>query len=314
MNDATGIMRRHPDNPLISVADMPGYMSVFNPAPAICAGQTVLLLSMIPFKQRCGGETHVARSDDGLEFAVEDEPLFTLGDLPAPYDKMNWHVIDNRVTPIDDAFYIATPVLSDQGYMGPCTVLGRTRDFKEYQALGIIDYPVVRGSSLFPERIDGKYYKLIRPGAGTGARGEIWISSSPDLLHWGDCRPLLKPGYAFWNMQKIGPTPPIRTPEGWLTVIHGVTTPCDGSHYYVGAVLLDLDQPWKILGKTYSYLLAPEKPYERRGHVDNVVFPCGVLADREKDELRLYYGAADTCVCLAAGRLSEVVRACREEI
>ncbi len=314
MREATAIMKRNPANPLVSVGDFPGYMTIFNPSPAMHDGRTILLLSMIPFKGRYGGETHVAVSEDGLNFVVREEPFFSLCDRPYPFDLMNRHIIDNRITKIDDTYYILTPVLSGKGFMGPCTVLGRTQDFKEYEPLGIIDYPVVRGTSLFPAKIGGKYFKLIRPGAGTGSRGEIWISSSPDLLHWGDCRPLLKPGYSFWNDLKIGPTPPIETDSGWLTIIHGVSQPCDGSHYYIGAVLLDIEKPWKIVGRTYSYLLAPETPYERSGHVDNVVFPCGALADAENDELRLYYGAADTCVCLASGKLSEVVQACLDEI
>jgi len=314
MKDATGILRRHPGNPLITVKDVPGFMTVFNPSPAEYRGQTILLLSMIPFRGRYGGQTHVAKSDDGLHFDIDTEPFIVLDDQPFPFDIMHRHVIDNRISRIGDTYYILTPVLGARGFSGPCTVLGRTTDFQTYTPMSIIDYPQVRGTSLFPGVIDGKYYKLIRPGAGTGRRGEIWLASSPDLLHWGDCRPFLSPGYAPWNSLKIGPTPPIRTREGWLVIVHGVANPCDGSHYYVGALLLDLDEPCRIIGKTYSYLLAAEKDYETYGHVGNVVFPCGALADEAADTLRLYYGAADTCVGLATGKLSDVIAACREEI
>ena len=117
----------------------------------------------------------------------------------------------------------------------------------------------------------------------------------------------------MWNTSKIGPTPPLRVPEGWLVIVHGVETPCDGPHYYIGAILLDADNPRKVIGKTRSWLLAPEMPYETNGQVDNVVFPCGALADIARDEPRLYYGAANARVCLATGSLSQVVRACIEE-
>lgn len=315
MRDATRILTRHPENPIIKIADHPGYMTIFNPSPAECNGKTILLVSMMPFVKEHGGQTHVAVSDDGVHFEIEEEPFIRLHEHPYPFNAFCKHIIDNRVTQIGDTYYILTPAKAAIRAQSPVTVLGKTKDFKTYEPIEIIDYPKVRGTSLFPEKINGKYYKLIRPGAGTGAAGEIWISSSPDLIYWGEYRPFLAPGYCFsWNGQKIGPTPPIKTNEGWLEIIHGVNTPCDGSHYYIGAVLMDLVQPWKIIGKTYSYLLAADEIYESVGRCSDVVFPCGALANEERDELRLYYGAADTCVGLATGKLSEVIQACKDEI
>lgn len=315
MKDATRILTRHPSNPLIRVDDYPGYMTIFNPSPARYKGKTILLVSMIPFGSERGGETHVAVSDDGIEFEIRDEPFINLHEHPHPFSDFCCHVIDNRVTRIGDTYYILTPTRARIQATSPITVLGRTKDFKTYEPIEIIDYPKVRGTSLFPEKINGKYYKLIRIGAGTGCHGEIWMSSSPDLIHWGAYRHFLNPGtVGGWDGQKIGPTPPIRTEQGWLEIMHGVNTPCDGSHYYVGALLLDLAEPWKIIGRTTSYLLAPEEPYETSGHVDNVVFPCGALVDEDRDELRLYYGAADTCIGLATGKLSDVIQACIDGI
>ena len=125
---------------------------------------------------------------------------------------------------------------------------------------------------------------------------------------------LLNPGYVRWGTQKIGPTPPIRTASGWLVIVHGVFRPCDGPHYSIGAILLDLEDPCRVIGKTTSFLLTPEEPYETNGLVDNVVFPCGAIADERGDELHLYYGAADTCICLATGSLSAVIEACKQQI
>jgi predicted GH43/DUF377 family glycosyl hydrolase len=216
------------------------------------------------------------------------------------------------MTKIDDTYYICTPVMSKE-FDGPSTLLGKTRDFIKYEEMGLITLPKNRGASLFPEKINGKYYKLDRPGGGKGALGTIWTSSSPDLLHWGDFKPLLSP-YCAWNWTKIGPTPPIKTDKGWLVIIHGVNTPCDGSHYYIGAMLLKLDDPTIIIGKTYSYLLAPKMDYETNGQTDNVVFPCGAIAEHEKDNLRLYYGATDSTICLAEGSLSMIIEACEKNI
>ena len=73
-----------------------------------------------------------------------------------------------------------------------------------------------------------------------------------------------------------------------------------------------LDEPWKVIGKTNSYLMMPEEPWEQHGNCDNTIFPCGAIADYEKDQIRLYYGACDYAICLATGSLSETVHACLE--
>jgi len=313
MKDATRILTRHPENPLISPEDIPcGAKQVFNPAPARHEGKTILLLSVLPWKTDHLGDTWLAWSDDGVHFTVDEKPFIELASRPFPYSMVSRHIIDNRLTKIDDTYYILTPV--GGGYTGPSGVLGKTRDFKTYEPVEIICPPPERGASLFPEKIGGKYYKLDRPGAGEGARGSIWLSSSPDLVHWGCFRPLLMGGWSHWNAYKIGPTPPVRTHEGWLVIVHGVSVPCDGPHYAIGAILLDIEDPLKIVGRTYSTLLHPEAEYEVNGWVDNVVFPCGAIADAEADELWLYYGGADTRICLATGSLSEVLDACKQEI
>lgn len=112
----------------------------------------------------------------------------------------------------------------------------------------------------------------------------------------------------------MGPTPPIKTPQGWLAITHNVMTSCDGTHYSIGAIFLDLNDPTKVIGKTSSWLLYPEEDYETRGLVGNVVFPRGALVDEEKDKIRLYYGAADTRVALATGSLIATIEACQREI
>lgn len=307
MEDATKILKRHPANPIIKPEDYPGVMQIFNPSPVMYNGKTVLLLSMCLFNS-LSGETRVAESEDGIHFSIADKPFFTLADKPFPYDIVNQHIIDNRVTKIGDTYYILTPVGTAK-YDVPCTVLGKTKDFKSYEVIEIITLPQNRGASLFPAKIGGKYYKLDRPRAGRGF-GTIWLSSSPDMIHWGCYRPLLAPGYSRWCAEKIGPTPPIKTEKGWLVIIHGVSTTLGADHYSLGAILLDIENPCRITGKTTSYLLTPEKDYETKGFDDNVVFACGAIADEKKDELRLYYGAADKCICLATGSLSEVVDAC----
>ncbi len=313
MSNILDIMRRHPANPIISPADYPGVREVFNPSPVEYNGKTILLLSMIFKQNTCGGETRVAESDDGINFTIADEPFIKLQGMPFPFNYYYKHIIDNRVTKIDDTYYILTPVGNDV-FSAPATVLGSTRDFKTYEVMDIITLPVNRGASLFPEKIGGKYCKLDRPGGGSNATfplgGDIWFSSSPDLLHWGQCRPVIQASFS-WGSQKIGPTPPIKTRHGWLVIIHGVV-PAGGDvgTYHIGAMLLDLEEPWKVLGVTQKPLLSPEMPYEKHGHVSEVVFPCGAIADFKTDTLKLYYGGADTNICLATGSILAIIDAC----
>lgn len=250
----------------------------------------------------------LAESDDGVHFTIRDQPLIDLTRAPYPFNQLtNPAIIDYQVTQIDDTYYLVAPVHIAPG--GPVGLLGQTKDFQTYEPLETISLPDNRGISLFPEKINGQYYRLDRP---TNA-GSIWLSSSPDLFHWGRHRLLLEPGYELWNRVKVGPTLPIKTPTGWLVIVHGVWSwqPSD-FHYHIGAILLDSEYPERILGKTSSWLLAPEADYETRGMISDVVFPCGALVDLAKDELRLYYGAADTCIGLTTGSVSEVIDACRQ--
>jgi predicted GH43/DUF377 family glycosyl hydrolase len=315
--DATKILTRHPQNPLLHVKDFPGVAQIYNPSPVKFGDETILLVSVVEHAAIRGygrdvGQTRVARSKDGINFELSSENFIDTQSEEYPYPLYH-HFIDNRITKIDDTYYIITPVMV-KGYDSPVGMLGKTKDFITYERIDIITAPKNRGASLFPEKINGKYYKLDRPGGGDGSGGDIWISASTDLVHWGEFKPVIAAGYRFWNVGKIGPTPPIKTDKGWLDITHGVFSPAGGTYYYVGAILLDLEEPWKVIGKTNSYILAPQEEYERHGNCDNTVFPCGAIADYEIDQIRLYYGSCDNYISLATGCLSELVQACIDEI
>ncbi len=314
--DATRILTRSPHNPLLKVEDYPGIAQLYNPSAVRMGDEIVMLVSVVEHAGKHGigrdvGQTRVARSKDGIHFELGTEDFIK---VPETWynSKIYHHFIDNRVTKIDDTYYIVTPVMVE-GFLSPCGMLGKTKDFVTYEAIDIITQPSNRGASIFPEKINGKYYKLDRP-MGASGRGEIWISASEDLVHWGEFKPVLGPKYRFWNADKIGPTPPIKTSKGWLELMHGVFSPAGGTAYYLGAVLLDLNEPWKVIGKTNSYILAPEMEYELHGNSDNTVFATGAIGDEEKDEFLLYYGGCDKCICMAKGSLSELVNACIREI
>ncbi len=308
------IMHRYENNPIITAEDFPiPADTVMNCGQAMYGDKTVLLVAVVYRKKVNGAVTgiHVAMSDDGIHFDINPEPLCThrdwAGNVEGDFDC--W-VIDPRLTKIDDTYYIVRP---GQGPGGPSALLEKTKDFKTVEFVDCIALPPNRVPSLFPEKINGMYAKLDRPynfGAGS-EEGAIWISFSPDLVHWGHYRPLMLPFHPF-SIQKIGPTPPVKTKDGWLEIIHGVWDSCAGSRYSLSAALLDLEDPTKVIGKTESWILTPTADYERVGHVDNVVFACGCIPDYDKDQLRIYYGAADERICLATGCLSELVEACKK--
>lgn len=236
----------------------------------------------------------VARSTDGIRFTVDDQPfLFPDNGYEA------FGCEDARITAIDDAFYINYSAVSAKGI---CTALAITRDFTTVERLGLIFCPDNRDVCLFPEKIDGKYRALHRPAPKHFGKPEIWLASSPDLLHWGEHQHLLGTSQDPWDALKLGGgAQMLKTEKGWLQIYHGVDKT---QRYALGAMLLDLKQPDKILAKSSVPLLQPQEPYELHGFFGNVVFTCGALIDNET--LRVYYGAADESMCLAEMPLSQL--------
>lgn len=299
------ILKRHPENPIIKPIDYPGAEGICNCGQTMYKGKTILLVSVIHrtgyFRGKWGSTTHVAESQDGVHFTIDPEP-FIQGS-------------DTRITKIEDIYYITYP---GPGGWGTYGVLSKTRDFKKCEIIETISLPDNRVPCLFPEKINGKYFRVDRPYRvipnNFHDSGYLWISSSPDLIHWGCHRPLLKGDKVGWGGKKIGPTPPIKTEAGWLMITHGVTQSSSGHRYRIGAILMDLNDPTKISGMTKSPILAPCEPYEQCGRTPNVVFPCGAIPDYDKNRIRLYYGAADTYVGLASGSLSELIDACLKEL
>jgi predicted GH43/DUF377 family glycosyl hydrolase len=307
-------LHRYEHNPILSPKDFPGAQALFNCGQTMYQGKTILLVSIV-LKGHPMPRIHVAESEDGLHFKIRPEPFITKSEVPFIEPLDNWP-IDPRLTYIaeDDTYYIMRPGGSPYGC---AAFLGKTKDFQTYEDIEVIALPHNRVPSLFPEKIDGCYVRFDRPYSvvydphNQQQFGNIWISYSPDLIHWGRHRMLLAP-WANWNGIKIGPTPPIKTPEGWLEIIHGVSGSCSGQRYCLGAVLLDLKDPTKIIGKASSFILCPDTDYEFMGNVPNVVFTCGAIGDLEKDLLRVYYGGADTCIALATGKISQIIEMCKK--
>ncbi len=299
------LLKRYPGNPILTWRDLPYHVNaVYNPGAVKC-GDEYILVPRVEDGRR-DNRLHVARSRDGIHFTIEPEPI----DLPGSPEDLVWekHRYDARVTPLEGAFYIAYCAQT----MGEVVRIGlaRTEDFRTFERLPFPTQPWNRNCALFPEKVGGLYARLDRVMSGSDAI--TFVTFSPDLVYWGRSRPL-DLEVQTWMREKwgIGP-PPIRTDEGWLLIIHGVWLACNYV-YRLGVVLLDLEDPCRVVGQCPEFILTPREDYERCGEVPNCVFANGAILEPD-GELKVYYGAADTCIGLATGRVDELIAACRDGI
>lgn len=259
--------------------------------------------------------TWISRSRDGIHFVPDPQPLAVtcaLGQevefcdatkIPPPGLGTWW---DPRINPLEKRYYLTYAAVSRTG----CRIglAEFSDDFLSAKHLSFPHHIQNRNAVLFPEKIGGLYWMLHRPQHPNGG-GSIWISASPDLHYWGQCRPVAH-AQSFWENKKIGPAaPPIRTAAGWLIVYHGVFPHCNGVNYGAGVMLLDLEKPWLVTGRAADPILWVEEDYEMVGQVPNVIFPGAVIPE-EDGSVKIYYGGADYVQCLATGWINQLVAAC----
>ncbi|RKY60275.1 MAG: glycosidase [Candidatus Latescibacterota bacterium] len=302
LNRGVSLFRRYEGNPILTPRNWPyPANSVFNPGAAQVDGETLLLVRVEDMR----GFSHltVARSWDGrTNWVVDPEPALE----PEPnIREEQWGLEDPRIVFLEDeGKYAVTYVSFSQG--GPLISLALTEDFRRFERRGPLLPPEDKDASLFPKRFGGRFALIHRPII----RGEahIWISFSPDLKYWGEHRVLLPVRAGWWDCHKVGLGPqPMETSEGWLVIYHGVRRTASGNLYRLGLALLDLEDPCKVIRRSQEWVFSPKEDYELIGDVPGVVFPCGAVADEEKNELRMYYGAADTFVALAVADMDEVI-------
>jgi beta-1,4-mannooligosaccharide/beta-1,4-mannosyl-N-acetylglucosamine phosphorylase len=297
--------KRYEKNPILSRDDVPyPCNTVFNAAACKYQNQYLMLLRVEDLK----GHSHLtlARSNGGYLFTVDSQPWITPSDDPyyEPYERFG--VEDPRITLMEDTYYIT---YTAYGPFGPRVGIGCTKDFISFERISLATEVDNKDAILFPEKIDGSFIMINRPGGMGGVMGSIWISYSYDLIHWGRSKAILGPEPG-WGPSKLGiSTPPIKTHRGWFTLYHGIRQTASGRLYRIGAMLLDLNDPSQVSGYTQNFIFGPEELYERTGDVPNVVFPCGIILEPD-NTLKMYYGAADTCIAVAEAKLEDILTLC----
>ncbi|HCE45248.1 MAG TPA: glycosidase [Lentisphaeria bacterium] len=297
------VLKRHPKNPILTPQELPfDAYTVFNAGTARYKGKILLLLRIETTERKT--VFHVATSSDGIKFKVSKDPInYPLSELEKLGNRA--HRFDMRITPMDGTFYVCHAVWLDP--WGSCIAIAKTDDFVNFKQISM-SVPSNRNAVLFPEKINGKYIRLERPQNIDGS-GSTWTSESNDLIHWGNPRPVKIP-CTDWSNRKNGPgCIPIKTAEGWLEIYHGTCMTASTENYYLGACLLDLKDPSKVLAAPRKFILAAEETYECVGQVPNVVFTGGAC-EMDDGKLNIYYGGADTRICLAQTTVKELVGFC----
>ncbi|GGH17611.1 glycoside hydrolase family 130 protein [Pedobacter zeae] len=235
-------------------------------------------------------------SDDGIHFyQPEGFPL-----LQGEGKDEIFGIEDCRVSFIDDTYYLTFTAVSGHGVgVGMRT----TRNWKDFENHGMIIPPHNKDCAIFEERINGKFYALHRPSSVALGGNYIWLAESPDGIHWGKHRCIIKTRSELWDSARVGAgAAPIKTAEGWLEIYHGAN---EKHQYCLGAFLMDLNDPSKVLARTEEPIMIPKEDYELHGFFGEVVFTNGHIVNG--DELTIYYGAADEFVCGAQFSIKEIL-------
>ncbi len=304
------LLHRHAKNPILTADQWPyPAHAVFNPGATLLKDGTTLLLCRVEDRR---GLSHLcaARSANGVDgWVIDPEPTFRPD--PVNHPEELWGIEDPRITFVDELRKYAIAYTAF-GKGGPGVALALTDDFRVFERCGLVMQPDDKDAALLPRRFEGSFVLIHRPSTDSGAH--VWMSLSPDLRNWGSHRlvlPARKGGW--WDANKVGLSPPlIETSEGWLMLYHGVRQTASGALYRLGAALLALDQPDRLIARGDAWIFGPETPYECEGDVANVTFPTGYTIAPDGDTLRLYYGAADTCIALATGSIRQILRWLKE--
>lgn len=299
------IVTRYTGNPILTKSDIPYAVHTVHNAGMVKHEGTYYML----FRAHLDTGRSIlgiAESSDGYSFKARPEPFMTPAQEGPFKHYEEFGVEDPRIACIDGEYYITYSAYSRSGVR---IGLAKTRDFKTVERISLITEADYRNVVLFPKKINGRYARLDRPHSEISP-WSIWVSYSKDLIYWGESELIMKPEPYHWDEMKIGPgATPIETDRGWLSIYHGVFWTMAGAVYRLGVALHDLENPGKILGISNRWILQPEDPWEVTGYVSNVVFTCGAIPE-EDGTVKIYWGGADTVMCVGTAKLDELVDRC----
>lgn len=302
---ARPVVRRYEGNPILTPRDVPYPVeTVHNAGVTKHDGKYVMLFRA----HRDNGRSilGLAESDDGFHFVARPEPFMVPANQGVFAEYEAFGIEDPRICRIDDEYVITYSAYSKHGVR---IGLAKTRDFGSVERVALITQADLRNVVIFPARFDGRYARLDRPHSEISP-WSIWISYSPDLVHWGDSRVVMKPAQYHWDEMKIGPgATPIRTPRGWLHIYHGAYATMDGAVYRLGVALHDLEDPGQVIAVCDRWILQPEDQWEVTGYVHNVVFTCGAVPE-DDGTIKIYWGGADKVMCAGTAVIEELVDMC----
>src|ERR1035437_7245994 len=294
------------NNPVLTVEDIPFRANSILNAGAVRFNNEYLLLCRVELP--VGKSSFVlARSKDGKKFKVDDRPCLNPGDHGEFNHLTEWGIEDPCIVSIENKYLIT---YTGYSILLPLVMLAETVDFKNFRILGPVTEPSNKDSALFPEKINGYFWKMDRPSSDY--HNSIWLNRSTDLIHWGGFRFMIKPLLGTWAADKIGgSTPPVKTNKGWLFLFHGVRIFGTSSIYKIGVMLVDIDKPWIVRGFSHEPILSPDKLFERVGDVQNVVFTNGWFVE-DNGDVKIYYSGADTNICLAETNINYLLSLCKQ--
>jgi len=299
------IVTRYKNNPILTKDDVPYTVATVHNAGIVKHnGKYIMLFRSHLHNGR--SIIGIAESEDAYNFKVGAEPFLTPSSDTVFGEYEEYGVEDVRISQIDDEFLLTYSAYSRHGVR---IGLAKTRDFKTVERISLITQSDLRNVVIFPEKINGLYVRLDRPHSEI-SKWSIWISYSPDLVHWGNSKLIIKPETYHWDEMKIGPgATPIKTDKGWLNIYHGVFETMSGVVYRLGVALHELKDPSIIIGVADEWILQPEDPWEITGYVTNVVFTCGAVAE-DDGSVKIYWGGADSVMCVGTAHINDLVDMC----
>jgi predicted GH43/DUF377 family glycosyl hydrolase len=299
------LIKRYLNNPILTKDDVPYPVVTVHNAGVIKFNNRYI---MIFRSHKLNGRSILgkAESGDGFNFIVDEKPFMVPATDGIFREYEEYGLEDPRIIFLDGEYLITYSAYSQNGVR---IGLAKTTDFKSVQRVSLITEADYRNVVIFPEKFNGLYVRLDRPHSEISP-WSIWISYSPDLIHWGESRLIMKPCQYHWDEMKIGPgAPPIKTSRGWLSIYHGVFPTMDGCVYRLGVALHDLNDPSIILAVGDDWILQPEEPYEITGYVHNVVFSCGTVPE-DDGNVKIYWGGADSVMCVGTANIEQLVDHC----